>query len=366
MIRRYARFVSNRPVIMLVLILVISLLAFKFSQEVGTKSMENEDTLPDDIRVIEAFDKIENNFGGSDSILLFMETDPETPNSDEIRDMYDPRAIEYSYVIGEMAGETEDVISADSAGSLMKRMNNNVLPKSKNRVKKLAEESQTISQYISEDRQSGLVRISLSETYEEKEIVNALEQMIRGTDKPPGLDVKVAGDVATQPIIEKQIGPDMQKTSRFSFIGILIVLLLLFMSVRYAVTPLIVIGLGIMWAFGYFGIMGTEMSPATSGAISMIMGIGIDFGIQTITRYRQEKKKLRPRKAMENTVSAVFMPMATTTLAALIGFQAMSMGELSIMGELATIMSYGVAFCFLSAITVIPVLTILTERRDKK
>jgi predicted RND superfamily exporter protein len=56
------------------------------------------------------------------------------------------------------------------------------------------------------------------------------------------------------------------------------------------------------------------------------------------------------------------MSMATTTLAALIGFNAMGMGELSFVGELGSIMSYGVTACFLVAITLIPSILVLFEK----
>jgi hypothetical protein len=133
------------------------------------------------------------------------------------------------------------------------------------------------------------------------------------------------------------------------------------MSIRYAITPLAVIGLGVMWAFGAFGYLGIDLSPQTSGAISMIMGIGIDFGIQTIYRFRQELKENKPEEAMEITLNNVLVPMATTTIAALVGFKALSMGDLTILQELATMMGYGVLACFIAAITVIPVIAIIGE-----
>jgi len=45
---------------------------------------------------------------------------------------------------------------------------------------------------------------------------------------------------------------------------------------------------GTLWGNGYVGFIGMGMSSQTSGVLSMIMGIGIDFGIQVVTRYRFE------------------------------------------------------------------------------
>jgi predicted RND superfamily exporter protein len=104
------------------------------------------------------------------------------------------------------------------------------------------------------------------------------------------------------------------------------------------------------------------LSTITSGVISMIMGIGIDFGIQTVMRFKQEIKNKTPEKAMEETMNNVFVPMGITTLAALIGFKAMSMGELSLLKDLGKMMSYGVAACFLAAITFVPAILVVLEK----
>ncbi|MBU0762159.1 MAG: MMPL family transporter, partial [Candidatus Altiarchaeota archaeon] len=101
----------------------------------------------------------------------------------------------------------------------------------------------------------------------------------------------------------------------------------------------------------------------TSGGASMIMGIGIDFGIQVTSRFRIEARNRRNLPAaMAETIRAVTMPMGTTTLAALIGFRAMSMGELKVLSDLADMMSLGVLCCMLAAITLVPALLVLGDK----
>jgi predicted RND superfamily exporter protein len=120
------------------------------------------------------------------------------------------------------------------------------------------------------------------------------------------------------------------------------------------------------------------MSSQTSGVISMIMGIGIDFGIQLVTRYRLELKNLPALKdrhpqlqlghkdAMAVTLNNVITPMLTTTLAALIGFQAMSLGRLTFLGDMGTMMSYGVAASMIAAITIVPAIILIIDTMDLK
>jgi len=98
----------------------------------------------------------------------------------------------------------------------------------------------------------------------------------------------------------------------------------------------------------------------------MIMGVGIDFGIQVITRFKEELMHYNPNRAMEKTLTKVIIPMATTTVAALIGFQAMTLGKLTIMGELGKIMSYGITSCFLVSITLIPAILVIINKKIYK
>jgi hypothetical protein len=211
-----------------------------------------------------------------------------------------------------------------------------------------------------------LIKIKLSDDYNEDEIIKSLNNILTIVPKPAGVKASIAGNTIAQTVVREQLGSDMSRTSMFSMIGIIIILLLLFRSLKYSFIPLTTIGVGIVWAFGYIGLIGMGMSSATSGVISMIMGIGIDFGIQTVTRFRQElkvaKKKNKVETAMTTTLNNVIVPMATTTLAALIGFKAMSMGQLTMMAEMGTMMSYGIAACFLAAITVVPALLVLFEK----
>ncbi len=362
LVDKYAYLVSHHPYILLIIVILISALAVYAAGTVTTKSSDDRDMIPHTYEVIKAFDIIEDSFGGSESIMIVVEIDPEYISSGEARDIRDPEVISYINLLTGMSEHVDDVVMVSSASSVMRSLNGGVLPKSRNQINSLVDRSSTLSNYVSKDYTLSRISIMLSDTYVEGDIVRDLQEVIDQVPSPPGLKTQLAGDVATGPVIEESIGPDMARTSRFSMIGIIIILFILFASVRYALTPLSVIGIGILWTFGYLGLTGMNISSSTSGAISMIMGIGIDFGIQTITRFRQELKDNDPEKAMANTLSNVFIPMATTTLAALIGFKAMSMGDLSVLQELATIMSYGIAACFLAAITVVPVIAVLGEK----
>jgi hypothetical protein len=200
----------------------------------------------------------------------------------------------------------------------------------------------------------------------EAELIAELKRAVEEIDKPAGLKVGITGEIVVSDEVTRLILPTMGQTSSLSMIGILMIVTLLFASLRKGVTSLLAIVFGVVWVYGLIGFFGISLTSATSGSLSMIMGVGVDFGIQIVNRFRQEYAKMKAEKAMEQTLNAVILPMGITTLAALIGFSAMSLGELTLLADLGRIMSYGILTCFLAAIMVIPPILILSEKARAK
>ncbi len=108
-----------------------------------------------------------------------------------------------------------------------------------------------------------------------------------------------------------------------------------------------------------------EITPPTSASMAMIMGIGIDFGIQVTKRFRYELRSQKREDAIVDTLSKVFYPMCITTMAAVIGFKSLSLGKLTVMADMGTMMAVGVICCMVAALTVVPAVLVLFERTRK-
>ncbi|RLG25160.1 hypothetical protein DRN76_03125 [Methanosarcinales archaeon] len=361
-IDRYAHFVAHHPYLILLFVILLSSFAFVMMSTVATEKTDLKDYLPEDIEAIATLFDIEDKFGSVDFVYIVVEVDPAYSGSDEIRDLRDPQVLRYVEQISQLAMHTEDVMEVSSASTMIKSINDGRLPQSLRKVKELTSKNGLLDGYISDDYEMSLVKIRLVDIDADLDNIEVeLGKIIQSTPRPAGIKVSLGGQVMEGQAMEKTIKPDMRRTSTYSLIGILIVVLVLFRSPKYGFIPLTTILFGTLWAMGYVGLTGMGLSSDTSGVISMIMGIGIDFGIQVTTRYRFERAHQLPPDAMALTLGKVIMPMLTTTLAALIGFQAMSMGQLTFMGDMGTMMSYGVAACMVAAITVVPSFILIAD-----
>ncbi len=377
-LEKYSGFVTSHPITVLVIMLMVSAFAIQMAGTIETKKSDIKSMLPKDVDAINTLNNIENEFGSTNNVFFAVEIDPAYKGSDEVRDVRDPRVILYLNQLSELALHTEDVIEVNSAASVLKKINDGRLPQSVREVQELADKNGLLDSYISRDYTLALVRIRTTDDVDLKALETELNKILVGVHKPPGVAANLGGDAMEGRVMEKNIGPDMAKTSLYSLVGIMAIILLLFRSIKYGFTPLTTIVFGTLWAMGYVGLIGMGMSSQTSGVLSMIMGIGIDFGIQVVTRYRFELQnlsmlrehhpqlQLTHRDAMAVTLNNVIIPMSTTTLAALIGFQAMSLGKLTFLGDMGTMMSYGVAASMVAAITVVPALIIIIDTMNIK
>ncbi len=366
LIDRYSRFVTNRPFIVLMAVIVISAFAIIMAGTIRVNSTEQRDFLPKDVEVMNTLFKIEDEFGSTNMVFLVVEIDPQYTGSSEVQDVRDPIVINYMEQLSELALHTEDVIDVSSPASVLKSLNSGKLPQSRRDIQQITGKNGLFDRYFSRDYTLALVRIQTTDDVDLNNLENELSKILKEVPVPPGINAQLGGSVLEGQVMSKSIGPDMAKTSMYSLIGILIVILVLFRSIKYGFTPMTTIVFGSLWAMGYVGLVGMGLTSQTSGVLSMIMGIGIDFGIQVVTRYRLELPGRSPQEAMTVSLNNVIVPMSTTTLAALIGFQAMSLGKLTFLAEMGTIMGYGVAASMLAAITVVPALIIIFDSIDFK
>ncbi len=366
----YGHFVAHRPYLVLGLVVLLTIGAV---QEASTLEIEETrwiSMFPKDLEVIRTMHVVQDEFVGAESMNIVIELDPEQGGFNAFMDVREPRVIEYADILARKSEKVEYVLSAASVADVLKDENDGKLPASKKAVISLLEASTQSSRYVTSDYSMTLVRVNLGDIEgKEEELLSDLHRVISSTTPPAGIKAAVTGDAAIAVVFREATGPDMDRTTRFSFVAIFVIMLLLFRSIKHGIIPIVSVGLGLLWAFGLMGVLGINLSANTAGFASMVLGIGIDFAIQVINRFRNEKYgvfgrgegRMSTEDALAKTLSKVIAPMGTTTLAALIGFRAMSLGELTVMAELGNAMSLGVLACMATAVTLVPSLLIIGE-----
>ncbi len=365
-LEKYAKFVSHHALIVLAIFLIFTIFMGYQASSMETVGTSQKAWLPEDIEVIKTFNLIADQFAGSFATsTIAVQTEPRYAKSDEIRDVRDPEVLRYVDLLSERAKLIYGVVSVKSAADVVKEANGGRIPGSLRSVKSLLEHNelaeQAIRNYISDDYTMTVVRLNILEDADEEEVVEELREVIN-IKKPSGVSVEISGDPMIHVAMQELAEETMQRTSFVSFALIILILIIVFASIKYGLIPLLTIVFGIIWAIGTLVLADFEITPQTSGVMAMIMGIGIDFGIQVTKRFRYELRTQKREDAMVNTLSSVFYPMSITTLAAVIGFKCLSLGKLPVMADMGTMMATGVVFCMVAALTVVPAILVLFER----
>ena len=365
MIDSYSKKIVNHPIKLLIILTVSSILIATGASNIENVDQNNEDFLPDTVESVEAFDVIGAEFGqgeGGTTYTVMLESSPSYANSTEIRDVRDPELLRYIETISNDIESIDDVVTVNSAADLVES------PASKREAIKQLQESGQASQYISEDYSFTILRISTTDisSDEQDELASRIRTSVERNDKPAGIEAGYTGQPFINQAFQRESQSTQGQTSLLSIIGVFLVVVLLFRSVINGLTSLSALIFGIITGIGIFGWLGFNLSPATSGSISMGMGIAIDFGIQTVSRYKDERERYEIEKAVSEMIKGVIKPMTIALIAAIIGFTALSFGRITFLSELGTLLTLTTLFAYIGALTLIPILLVLYDQRISK
>lgn len=359
----YAKFVARFPLLVIALSLAITFIGASFYGNLDTKNPAVDEILPADLPVVQGIKKLSDEFGGGESTAFLIVVELEAMQGSELVDIRDPQVIRYTELLANQVQAIEDVTGTSSLGESLRSLNGGIQVNSLVLSKELIENNPLVFERIVNEKSSlTVIRVFANEGFDVGFLVEEVQDIIDHTEKPLGLEVQLAGESIANKISEDLTGPDSQKTTNISLLAIIVILLITFRSFVYGLLPLFTIAFGVAWTFGFMGAAGLNLSSFTAGAISMIVGIGIDFGIQTIMRFKYELASANPALAIEHTLNNVLKPMTQATVAAFIGFWSMTLGDFSIVGELGKIMALGVVFCYFAAATVVPAISVVYEK----
>jgi hypothetical protein len=103
----------------------------------------------------------------------------------------------------------------------------------------------------------------------------------------------------------------------------------------------------IICAVGVMSLIGRDMNVLALGALPLIFGIGVDDGVHLVHRYREDGD---PVTACASVGRAILL----TTITTLISFGALLLLNHVGLATLGLLVGTGVAFCFLTSVTVFP------------
>jgi hopanoid biosynthesis associated RND transporter like protein HpnN len=179
----------------------------------------------------------------------------------------------------------------------------------------------------------------------------------------PGVRVGVTGSPA---LSNDEMTTAFRDSGRATALAVTVVtglLLLFFREIRRPLLMLATLGLGLLCALGVITLTIGQLTVFSVMFISLMVGIGIDYGIYFLFRYEEERARGREvGAALERTAERAGPGILLGALTAAGTFAVLGLTEFRGIREFGIVSAIAILVAFLAMLTVFPALLALTDR----
>jgi predicted RND superfamily exporter protein len=182
------------------------------------------------------------------------------------------------------------------------------------------------------------------------------EGMLRFNERMAQISPKITGWVPVLVTWSEDVENGSRKAALFIFLVVFAVMVVTFRSFRYAVLAAVPLLAGMIWMLGIYPLLGLKLNMINIAVIPLVIGMGIDFGIHIVHRFRVEQDL---ETVYLFTGKAVFLSALTT----MIGFGSLALiGSFPSIASIGAILFLGIATCLIATMVLLPALLSLVRR----
>ena len=213
------------------------------------------------------------------------------------------------------------------------------------------------------NKRSGSIRSAI---YMDKKIVNTaarkdfiLDRLVPAVEifeKETGIDLRVSGMPYIRTLNAQTITDEISLFIGASLLVTSLLFFFFFRSFRATLISMIIVIIGVMWSFGFLGLLNYEITVLTALVPSLIIVIGIPNCIFLTNKYHQEYKIHRNKvRALQRVTTKVGMATLLTNLTTAIGFATFVASNNQLLLEFGIVTSINIMALFFLCIIVIPI-----------
>jgi predicted RND superfamily exporter protein len=188
-------------------------------------------------------------------------------------------------------------------------------------------------------------------------IFDTLIPTIEKFEKEHNLQVRVSG----MPYIRTLNSQNIQDEILWFVVGALLITAVIFFfffrSYRATFITLLVVMIGVTWAFGFIGLFGYEITVLTALIPPLIIVIGVPNAIFLINKYQQEVKKHgNQAKSLQRVISKVGNATLMTNITTASGFATFIFVKSELLQQFGVLASINIISIFVLALLIIPII----------
>jgi len=166
---------------------------------------------------------------------------------------------------------------------------------------------------------------------------------------------------------EEQFSALTQSMAKSVFISIvlcLVVMVLLFRSLKLGVVSIVPMVLVVAWLYGVMEITGHYLNSVTVTIAAISIGVGVDYAIHVTHRFREEHGKDGDYEAaMTRTLASTGNALLFSAGSTFIGFLIIGLSPMTMFSKFGYLTAIMIGMAFLAAVVVLPSFLALTVRK---
>jgi len=217
---------------------------------------------------------------------------------------------------------------------------------------------------LSFSRDSGFTEADEKPIAVDVEVLRDLVKEARQAHLDPEYKTYVTGDAALTADMEASMGDEMMLIEPMTIIMIIVLMGIFFRSVVAQFVPLgsVMVALGVSQAIIFF--IGSYVADihysVTMMLFSILMGVGTDYAIFIVARYREERIKGHLREeAVRTSVTWAGESISTSGATVMVSFFALAIADFSMVRTMGLVLGMAIAISLLVALTLVPSILML-------
>ncbi len=188
-------------------------------------------------------------------------------------------------------------------------------------------------------------------------IFNVLNPTIEQFEKEHNLNVRVSGMPYIRTMNAQNIIDEIGLFVGLALGVTALIFFFFFRSIRATFITLLVVGIGVIWAFGFIGLFRYEITVLMALIPPLIIVIGVPNAIFLINKYQQEiKKHGNQAKSLQRVITKVGNATLMTNVTTAVGFATFIFTKSQLLKEFGTIASINILGIFVLALLIIPIM----------
>jgi predicted RND superfamily exporter protein len=187
-------------------------------------------------------------------------------------------------------------------------------------------------------------------------VVNDLIPLLAAFEKEHKLNLRASGMPYIRTLNAQNIVDEIGWFVGGALLVTSLIFFFFFRSYRATFISMITVVVGVMWAFGFLGLLRYEITVLTALIPPLIIVIGIPNCIFLINKYQQEYKKHGNQvKALQRVIAKVGNATLMTNITTASGFATFILTESSLLKEFGIVASINIIGIFLLSLLIIPI-----------